>query len=307
MNSVVLPAIVTFLGVMAVCVVVLIALFPAAGSVGERLSEIWGPSSRGNETHFRERQQKRLEKALTGLGKLLPSSEKELTHSQQLMVRGGYRSPETLLIMRGVKVFLPIFLLAVVLFTGLYKHNPIFILLVSVAAGFLLPELWLTWRVRVRQKWIVQGLADALDLLVICVEAGLGLDQALNRVAQEIRIAHPALSEELQLVNLEMRVGKSRVEALRELAVRTGVEDLKALTAMLIQTDRFGTDLAQALRVYSDNLRTKRRQRAEELAAKTTIKMVPPLVFFIFPALFVVLLGPAFILLARQIFPAFNK
>jgi tight adherence protein C len=306
MNSAVLPGIVTFLAVIAFCVVVLIALFTAAGSVGERLSAIWGPSSGLNEARFCERQQKRLGKALIGLGKLLPSSEKELTHSQQLMVRAGYRSPETVLVMRGVKVFLPFALLALVLFTGLYKQNPIFILLAAAVAGFLLPELWLTWRVRVRQKWIVLGLADALDLLVVCVESGLWLDQALNRVAQEIRIAHPALSEELQLVNLEMRGGKSRVEALRELAVRTGVEDLKALTAMLIQTDRFGTDLAQALRLYSDNLRTKRRQRAEELAAKTTIKMVPPLVFFIFPALFVVLLGPAFIILIRQIFPAFK-
>jgi tight adherence protein C len=304
MSSVLLLAFVTFLAVTAFCVVMLIALFPPSGSVGQRLSAIWGSSSSVNQARFRERQQKRFEKALTGLGRLLPSSEKELTHSLQLMVRAGYRSPETVLIMRGVKVLLPIALLVLVLFTGWYKQNPIFILLAAAAAGFLLPEFWLTWCVRVRQKWIVLGLADALDLLVVCVEAGLGLDQALSRVAQEILIAHPALSEELQLVNLEMRVGKSRVEALRELAVRTGVEDLKALTAMLIQTDRFGTDLAQALRVYSDNLRTKRRQRAEELASKTTIKMVPPLVFFIFPALFVVLLGPAVIILMRQIVPA---
>jgi tight adherence protein C len=304
MSSVLLPALVTFLAVMALCIMLLIAFFPGSGSIGERLSEIWGFSSGKKEAHFGEKQQERLQKALAGLGKLLPSSDKAFTHTQQLMVRAGYRTPETVLVVRGVKVFLPVALVALVFFSGVYQKNPIFILLAAAVAGFVLPELWLTWQVRARQRRIVLGLADAVDLLVVCVEAGLGLDQALNRVGQEIRIAHPVLSDELQLVNLEMRVGKGRVEALRGLAVRTGVEDLKALMAMLIQTDRFGTDLAQALRVYSDNLRTKRRQRAEELAAKTTVKMVPPLVFFIFPALFVVLLGPAFILLYRQIFSA---
>jgi tight adherence protein C len=142
-----------------------------------------------------------------------------------------------------------------------------------------------------------------LDLLVICVEVGLGLDQSILRVAQELRIVHPELSEELQMVNLEMRVGKSRLDALRELARRTGLDELKALVAMLIQTERFGTSIAQSLRVYSDDLRTRRRQRAEEMSAKTTVKMVPPLVFFIFPALLVVILGPAIIALMRQFMP----
>jgi tight adherence protein C len=170
--------------------------------------------------------------------------------------------------------------------------------------GFLLPELWLTLRVQRRQHKIRLALADVLDLLVVCVEAGLGLDQALVRVAEELRLAHPELSEELQLVHLEMRVGKSRLEALRELGARTGVDDIKALVAMLIQTDRFGTSVAQSLRVHADSMRTKRRQRAEEAAAKAPVKMVPVLVFFIFPALFVVILGPAVITLLRQLFPA---
>jgi tight adherence protein C len=145
------------------------------------------------------------------------------------------------------------------------------------------------------------ALPDGLDLLVICVEAGLGLDQAFMRVSQELRVAHPDLSDELQLVNLEMRVGKTRLESLRELGQRTGLDDIKALVAMLIQTDRFGTSVAQALRVHSDELRMKRRQRAEEMAAKTTVKMVPVLVFFIFPALMVVILGPAVIAIMRQL------
>jgi tight adherence protein C len=221
-----------------------------------------------------------------------------------MMVRAGYRRLEVVHAMQGIKVLLPIGLFCLVYYTDFYLLSPAFILISSVVVGFLLPELWLSRSVRRRQFRITIALPDALDLLVICVEAGLGLDQAVARVAEELRIAHPDLSDELQLVNLEMRVGKSRTEALRELGVRTGVEDLKSLAAMLIQTDRFGTDLARSLRVHSENLRTKRRQRAEEMAAKTTVKMIPPLVFFIFPALFAVLLGPAVIGVVRQLFPA---
>jgi tight adherence protein C len=173
--------------------------------------------------------------------------------------------------------------------------------------GYLLPDFWLTWRVRARQRRLRRALPDALDLLVICVEAGLGLDQALMKVAQELRITHRELSEDLQLVNLEMRVGKSRIEALHELGRRTGLDDIKSLVAMLVQTERFGTSIAQSLRVYSDDMRIKRRQRAEEMSAKTTVKMVPPLVFFIFPALLVVILGPAIITIVRQLVPAFSK
>lgn len=307
MNQVWIPAIVTFLGVVAIAIVLMVAFFPSSGGVNERLTRLWRPTE-VSEAKFRQRQQQRMEKALTGLGKLLPSSSaKQMGHTMLLMVRAGIRSPEAIMVMRGMKVFLPVALVAIAYFSGLYTYNPFFILLMGGIAGFLLPEIWLTWRVRRRQRRLLRGLPDALDLLVVCVEAGLGLDQALYRVAQEIRIVHPELSDELQLVNLEMRVGKSRVDALRELAVRTGVEDLKGLVAMLIQTDRFGTNLAQALRVHSDNLRTKRRQRAEETAAKATVKMVPPLVFFIFPALFVVLLGPAILILMHQVFPALTK
>jgi tight adherence protein C len=217
------------------------------------------------------------------------------------MIRAGYRSADALWAMRGLKVVLPIGLIALVVFTGLYKWNPFLVFATALMLGYLLPDLWLTWRVRARQHRLRLALPDGLDLLVICVEAGLGLDQALMRVSQELRVAHPELSEELQLVNLEMRVGKTRIEALRELAQRTGLDDIKALVAMLIQTDRFGTSVAQALRVHSDELRMKRRQRAEEMAAKTTVKMVPVLVFFIFPALMVVILGPAVIAIMRQL------
>ena len=195
---------------------------------------------------------------------------------------------------------MPVILVALVFFTGLFLLSPLLIFGAALLLGYLLPDIWLTWRIRARQHRLRLALPDGLDLLVICVEAGLGLDQALARVSQELRFAHPELSEELQIVNLEMRVGKTRLEALRELSQRTGLDDIKALVAMLIQTDRFGTSVAQALRVHSDELRMKRRQRAEEMAAKTTVKMVPVLVFFIFPALMVVILGPAVIAIMRQ-------
>src|SRR4029077_3810513 len=151
------------------------------------------------------------------------------------------------------------------------------------------------------------SLADALDLLVVSVEAGLGLDQALTRVGSELRFAYPELSDELRLINLELRAGKARAEALRNLADRTGVDDLSALVTMLIQTDKFGTSVAQSLRVYSETLRTKRRQRAEEAAAKTGVKMVFPLVFCIFPAIWVVTIGPAAIKFVQVLVPMASK
>ena len=145
------------------------------------------------------------------------------------------------------------------------------------------------------------GLPDALDLAVICVEAGLALDQAMMRVGADLKHAHPDLSDEFHLVNLEMRAGKPRAEALHNLVTRTGVDDIKSLVGTLVQTDRFGTSVTQALRVHSDSLRTERRQRAEEQAAKTTIKMVPPLVIFVLPSIIVVTLGPAIISLYRTL------
>ena len=158
-----------------------------------------------------------------------------------------------------------------------------------------------------RQHRIRLSLPDALDLLVVSVEAGLGLDQALQRVGEELAYAHPELSDELRLINLELRAGKARAEALRNLAERTGVDDLSSLAAMLIQTDKFGTSVARSLRVHSDTLRTKRRQRAEEAAAKTGVKMVFPLVFCIFPAIWVVTIGPAAIKFVEVLFPLAQK
>jgi tight adherence protein C len=163
------------------------------------------------------------------------------------------------------------------------------------AMGYVLPSMIIGRKIKRRQKEMQRALPDALDMLVVSVEAGLGLNQALVRVSEEIDRLSPVLSEQLGLVNLEIRAGTAREEALRNLAERTGLQDISSLVGMLIQTERFGTSVAQALRVHADTMRTKRRQRAEEAAAKTTIKLIFPLVFCIFPAMFVVILGPALI------------
>jgi tight adherence protein C len=300
---------VTFVATMLVVVALFYAFSSGNVSVATRLSRIAGPSAVvQEETPFAERQKERVRDGLASLGKLMPEqSTQRASRTELLMIRAGYRSSEAILAMRGFKLLFPIGVLALVFVTGAYRENPYIIPVVALALGYLIPDILLTWRVRARQHRLRRGLPDALDLLVICVEAGLGLDQAFVRVSQDMRIAHRELSEELQLVNLEMRVGKSRIEALRELARRTGLDDIKSLVAMLIQTERFGTSIAQSLRVFSDDMRTKRRQRAEEMSAKTSVKMVPPLVFFIFPALMVVILGPAVLALMRQLMPALQR
>jgi tight adherence protein C len=295
--------ILTFLSTTGAIVALVYAFAPGEVNVATRLGRlagITGPAQ--DEPKFADRQKERVRDTLANVGKILPApSTDKATRTQLLMIRAGYRSSEALLAMRGIKVIVPIALLACVYFFGLYRINAFFFPLVAFALGYLLPDMLLTWRVSVRQRKLRRGLPDALDLLVICVEAGLGLDQALMKVSQDMKISHAELSEELQFVNLEMRIGKTRIDALRELARRTGLDDIKALVAMLIQTERFGTSVAQSLRVYSDDMRIKRRQRAEEMSAKTSVKMVPALVFFIFPALMVVILGPAIITLMNQL------
>jgi tight adherence protein C len=304
-----LLTIITFLASAGVVVALVYAFSPGEASIATRLARLAGIAAPvQTEPKFADRQKERVRDTLANVGKILPpASTEKSTRTQLLMSRAGYRSPEALLAMRGVKLVFPIAALAAVYLFGLQRINAFLLPILALALGYLIPDMWLTWRVSARQRRLRRALPDALDLLVICVEAGLGLDQALMKVSQDMKIAHPELSEELQFVNLEMRVGKTRIDALRELARRTGLDDIKALVAMLIQTERFGTSIAQSLRVYSDDMRIKRRQRAEEMAAKTSVKMVPPLVFFIFPALMVVILGPAVITLMRQLGPAFRR
>ncbi|MGH9496362.1 MAG: type II secretion system F family protein [Candidatus Sulfotelmatobacter sp.] len=293
---------ITFLATVALIGALLYAFLPAEMNAVGRLSRLLNASAQAPEAAFPRKQKEKVRDTLASVGKLMPaSSAGARSNAQLMMLRAGYRSSNAVTAIRGAKILLPLVLLVLVLTSGLYRWNPWLSVLAALVLGYLLPELWLVWRVHARQHRLRLALPDALDLLVICVEAGLGLDQSLMRVAEELRIAHPELSDEVALVNLEMRVGKTRLDALRELARRTGLEDIKALVAMLIQTERFGTSVAQSLRVHSDDLRIKRRQRAEEMSAKTTVKMVPPLVFFIFPALMVVILGPAVISIMRQL------
>ena len=289
----------------AVLLVVLALLYAFSGSklvVTARLGQIWKHSSPSPPALQKTRQQF-VAWLLASLSRVSPTTAHAQSERVRLLQRAGYRQPEAVSAFRVAGILLPATLLAVVFLSGVYRRAPLFVLLSAGVLGYILPGLWLGFRARSRQQRLTLALPDALDLLVICVEAGLGLDQAMLYVSEELRIAHPDLSDEIDLANAEVRVGKSRTEALRSLAARTDVEDIKVLVATLVQTERFGTSVAQALRMHSDELRTKRRQRAEELAARTTVKMVAPLVFFIFPALFVVILGPAVISLIRHFGP----
>jgi tight adherence protein C len=171
--------------------------------------------------------------------------------------------------------------------------NAVLYVLFAFVIGFFLPRYVLVRMIRSRQQLVRWGLADALDLMVISIEAGLGLNAAMMKVSSELKDVHPDISEEFELANLEIRVGRERDEALRNLAERTGVDDLRSLVAMLIQTDRFGTSIAKAIRAFSDSLRTKRRQRAEQAAQKAAVKLLFPLACFLFPTLFIAILGPA--------------
>ena len=236
------------------------------------------------------------------VGEKVPRSTKELGPLRLRLVQAGYRREEAITIFFGIRVM---FALALFMFfsSSILARPNMTMALAGLGVGYVLPGMALARLAKRRAHKIRLALADALDLLVVSVEAGLGLDQALSRVGSELAFAYPELSDELRLINLELRAGKARSEALRNLADRTGVEDLSSLVTMLIQTDKFGTSVAQSLRVYSETLRTKRRQRAEEAAAKTGVKMVFPLVFCIFPAIWVVTIGPAAIRFVTVLFP----
>jgi len=238
-------------------------------------------------------------------------SGKELTGGRLLLNQAGIRSVGAYQVYLLIRWALPAVLvvLAVVYgkVVGIASKAIFLIVLAAGIVGFLLPDFALRWKIRKRQEEITDSLPDALDLLVVCVEAGLGLNAAFIKITEEFQLSSPALSEEFDIVNREMVAGKPRQEALRALTERAGVEDVKSLVAMLIQTEKLGTSLAQSLRVHSDSLRLKRRQKAEEAAAKTTIKLVFPLVFLMFPALFIVILGPGVIQVIKILLPTIQK
>src|SRR4051812_28897598 len=239
---------------------------------------------------------------LKKIGRAAPQSPSEMGKLQQKLTTAGYRSHEAVAVFFGIRLGCALLAFAL-LATPIVMRPNLVMALAGCALGYLLPSMALGRLAKKRQHRIRLSLPDALDLMVVSVEAGLGLDQAIQRVGEELVTVHPDLSEELRLVNLELRAGTGRADALHNLATRTQVDDLSSLVTMLVQTDKFGTSVAQSLRVHSETSRTKRRQRAEEAAAKTGAKMVFPLVFCIFPAIWVVTIGPAVLKFIEIIVP----
>jgi tight adherence protein C len=235
---------------------------------------------------------------LSRLSKLLPTSPKAMSRIRRRLARAGYYNYGATVIYAATEVLLPI-VLGMTVFVAMSSKRGLLVATLAAIVGYLLPGLVLARMVTNRQRQIRNGLPDALDLLIVCVEAGLALDQAILKVSEELALSHPALAEELHALNNEVRAGKPRMEAFRNFAERTKVEDVRSLVAMLIQTDRFGTSIAQALRTHADTARTTRRQHAEERAAKLGVKLVFPLVFCLFPAMYVVTVGPGAIRILR--------
>jgi tight adherence protein C len=255
-------------------------------------------------------EQARLFKFLGALGEATkPKNVDEMSHLRRTLVKAGYRSVEAPLIFFGARLLLALALpiaFAVLRTSALpmLPHTQTMVLfIITAVVGFYGPNLWIKIKTQRRQQKILAGFPDALDLMTVCVEAGLGLDAAMNQVADEISMSNRVLSEELKLVNLELRAGQSRQNALRNLSLRTDLEDVNNFTTLLIQTDNFGTSIGQTLRVHSDAMRTKRHNRAEEAAAKLPVKILFPLIFFIFPSMFVVIMGPAVIQIMRVLLP----
>ncbi len=244
------------------------------------------------------------------LGRIVkPKNGGESSDLQKNLLKAGYRREAASVIFLGIKAFSGMVFLgcSILIRLWLLKKLPSFhsivFCFVMAYIGFYMPNLWLRFRIARRSEKILTGLPDALDLMVVCVEAGTSLDAALQRVGEEMKLSNRVLSEEFRLLGLELKAGKQRRDALRNLATRIDLEDVSSLVSLLIQTDRFGTSVAQALRVHSESMRVKRYQRAEELATKLPVKLIFPLIVFLFPSIFVTVLGPAMIQIFRVLLP----
>ena len=266
--------------------------------VDQRLS-----SSTGSLFSFFHPRQGAMEQIVRPFQNVLPRSTQEASVVQKRLIRAGFRKDSAVNMFYGAKVAVPLSLVLLATVSGSYSWSPFFVYVVAAGLGFLLPDVWLGHRISKRQLEIRLGLPEALDLMVICSEAGLSLDQALLKVSQELRLSQPKLADEFGLLMLEQKAGRPREEALKGLADRTAIDSVRAFVNALVQADTFGTSISKTLRVYSDTMRTQRTQKAEERAAKTTVKLVFPLVLFIFPSLFVVALGPAMI----AVYEGFDK
>jgi tight adherence protein C len=294
---------------MTVAVLAFLAVFLLIGSGGfllfyrevmlKRISEAISPRPKEKSlTSAVEKAKSSLGGLMQSVENLIPKSEKEVGVLRQRLIRAGFRNDSAVKIFYGSKVLAIIVLFGIALVTGMMNYfNPLFTGIIVLGLGYLGPDFWLGHAIKKRQRKITKGLPDVLDLLVICMEAGLSLDQATSRTAQELPASQPELCDELTIVVLEQRAGRARSEAWKNMAERTDVESVRNLVSIMVQTEQFGTSIAKMLRVHSESLRTQRVQMVEEMAAKTTIKLVFPLVLFIFPALFVVTLGPAAIIM----------
>ncbi|MGA2192875.1 MAG: type II secretion system F family protein [Nitrospirota bacterium] len=290
----------TFLVVGLVSLVLLSLVTSRKGVVLERLDDLRKGNSREAEgLDISRREEPAWQKAALAISSAVPLSEKNKYRYRINLAHAGFRKSSALEVFIGIKLLLSfgfgavsfIYLLA----AGREFRIALAMGIISFIIGLLLPNLWLNGKVKKRKTEIFHTLPDVLDLLTVCVEAGLGLDAAIIKISEEKEFTKQHLAKEFRIVSQEIRAGKPRVEALKDLGERTGVDDIKALVALLVQTEKLGASLSRSLRVHSDSLRTKRRQIAEEAAAKTSVKLIFPLAFFIFPALLVVLLGPAVI------------
>jgi tight adherence protein C len=245
------------------------------------------------------------------LGAMMPVSPRDAGVIQKRLIRAGIRNPNAVKYLYGAKILfgvtLPVMASAFILGGNSDPVNKALYILGAGAIGFLGPNEYLNRKAKKRQHEIRRGLPNALDLLVVCVESGLGLDQAMVQVAKDLEEAHPEITEEFAMVNYELKAGNRRIDSLRNLAERTNVEDLKKLVAVLIQADRFGTGVAQSLRAHAEFMRVQARQMAEEKAAKLGVKLVFPIFFCILPSLFVVTVGPMAIKIVRDLVPMMNS
>lgn len=295
---------------MAYAILASVSAFVLIMSAGLYLTDRWTLRKRvvaileRSDNHWWSWLLKRLRRAVTTVVELLqravPRSETETSQIKQQLIRAGYRADSAVKVFYAAKFLVPI---AMCFAAGAHHIKPPTIYLVYIASlvlGYLSPDFWIDHRIKARQGKIRRGIPDALDLLVICLEAGLGMDDATARTAREIKSAHRVLSRELELVVLEQHAGRPRSEAWRNMADRTGVEQLRNIVSILAQAEKYGTSIANTLRTHADTIRTRRVQDVEEMAAKTTIQLIFPLVLFIFPALFLVILGPAVILISEQ-------
>lgn len=296
---------------MTFAIIAFLSVFVVIGSIGVlmfyREAMIQRISSVINERQQKKGLAGKLESAQDTLGvviekieRVVPKSQSEVSVVQQRLIRAGFRRDFAMKVFYSCKLLVPVALAAIITVSGLAKQSPFVFYAAALGLGYLAPDFWLGRKIKARQAEIRRTLPDVLDLLVVCLEAGLGMDQATARTTQELASTHPVIADEMDVLVLEQRAGRPRAESWKNLADRTDVDAVRNLVSTIVQAEQFGTSIAKTLRTHSDSMRTQRIQHVEEMAAKTTIKLIFPLVFFIFPCLFLVTLGPAIIIMMDQ-------